>query len=103
MASQLIARERGVGLYGYGEAERAWVGVFARDRQHQVLLQRLKELLQVAEVLFSPFDEIRELCNLREAERGLHIGRLEVITNVRVGVLVVVAAGKGAELPVEAF
>ena len=38
-----------------------------------------------------------------DAQRGLHVGGLEVVADVRIGVLVVVAAGQVAQLPVESL
>ena len=40
---------------------------------------------------------------LRHADGRLHVGELQVVADVRVGVLVVVAVGQVAELPVEAL
>ena len=51
-------------------------------------------------------DEVRqlvELVELGQAAGGLHVGDLEVVAGVGVGVLVVVAGGQAAELPGEAF
>ena len=58
---------------------------------------------EVGEVFLAAFDEVGEFGDLGDAEGGLHVGGLEVVADVRVGVLVVVAAGEGAELPVEAL
>jgi hypothetical protein len=48
-------------------------------------------------------DEVVEARHLRHAQRRLHVGDLEVVAGVGIGVLVVVAAGQVAELPVEAL
>ena len=51
----------------------------------------------------TPFDEPRELLQLRHTDSGLHVGCLEVVADVRVDVLVVVTVGQIAQLPVEAL
>ena len=48
-------------------------------------------------------DETVEPVQLRQRAGGLHVGDLEVVAEVGVGVLVVVAVGQVAQLPAEAL
>ena len=63
----------------------------------------LQALTQCAEIGAAFLDEPGQFLQLRDADRRLHVGQLQVVADVRVGVFVVVAAGQFAELPVEAF
>ena len=49
------------------------------------------------------FDESRQLAELRHADRGLHVGGLQVIADVRIDVLVIVAVRQAAKLPIESL
>ena len=55
--------------------------------------------MQAAEIPAPGLDEPRQLLQLRHAHRGLHVRQLQVITDVRVCVLVVIAARQVAHLP----
>ena len=59
--------------------------------------------LQRDEVAPARGDEVFEARELRQPHRGLHIGDLQVIAEVGVRVLVVVALRQIAQLPVEAL
>ena len=100
---ELVAGEGGIFLDGDGEAEPAWISVLARYGEDENVFQWKQGVAEIGEVGLATLDEAGELGDLRDAERGLHVGRFEVIADVRVGVFVVVAAGQGAELPVEAL
>jgi glucose-1-phosphate cytidylyltransferase len=102
VAGELVAGERRVRADGDGEAEPAGVGVFGAGLgEDQHVGERLERCFQVGEVLLAAGDEVRQLGDLGDAEGGLHVGGLEVVADVGVGVFVVVAAGEGAELPVK--
>ena len=47
------------------------------------------------------FDKLGQLGELRDAHCGLHIGGLQVVADVRIDVLVVVAVRQAAKLPVK--
>ena len=61
-----------------------------------------KARFQQVEVAPARGDEIVEMIELRQADGGLHVGDLQIEAEMRVDVLVVVAVGQIAELPVEA-
>ena len=44
-----------------------------------------------------------QFLNLRSSESGLHVGGLQVVADVRIGVLVIVSAWEGAQLPGKSF
>ncbi len=88
---------------GEREAEPARVGVRRRLGQQVDLRQVREALVQPGEVRAARGDEAVELVELRDADGGLHVGELEVVADVRVDVLVVVAVRQVAELLVEAL
>ena len=71
--------------------------------QNQAVVHRFERSRQVAEVLLAAFDERRQLFDLGEPQRRLHIGGLQVVSDVRVSVFVIVAARQAAQLPLEAL
>ena len=91
------------GAHGDGEAEPARLGAGGGFRQDEEFLQVAQALAQRCEIAPARFDEAVQLLQLRHAHRRLHVGELQVVADVRVGVLVVVAVGQAAELPVEAL
>ncbi|MOA38863.1 hypothetical protein D3C78_1605920 [compost metagenome] len=60
-------------------------------------------LAEPAEVAFTRSDEIIDPVHLRQGAGGLHVGDLQVVAKVRVGVLVIVALRQFTQLPAEAF
>ena len=58
---------------------------------------------QMGEVALARLDEALDLGQLRQPQGGLHVGGLQVVADVAVDVLVVVAGRKVAELPLEAL
>ena len=95
--------ERRPGPDGDREAEPARVGAGRRLGQEEDVGEVGQPLMQPAEVPPARLDEARELAELRHADGRLHVGELQVVADVRVDVLVVVAVGQLAELPVEAL
>ena len=71
--------------------------------QNEMLLPLLEELEIKRGVRAARGDEGGELLELRAADGGLHFADLEVVAEVGIDVLVVVAEGKFAELPAEAL
>ena len=80
-----------------------------RDRKEEIAWQdqrvfkaseRLSEMMVI---LFPARNEVRQLCELRSTQGGLHVGRFQVIADMRIGVLVVVSAGERSQLPLEAL
>ena len=69
----------------------------------QELLDRAQALLQEIEVARACRDETVETIHLRQRARRLHVGDLQIVADVRVRVLVVVAVRQIAELPAEAL
>ncbi len=69
----------------------------------QKLLAVLEALLQKGKVVLARLDESRRLVQLSKTAGGLHVSDLEVVPQMAVGVLVVVALGQVAEFPAEAF
>ena len=64
---------------------------------------RAQRLQKSRVVLFARRDEPIQACKLCAADGRLHVGRLEVVAEVAVHVLVVVAVRQTAELLAEAF
>src|SRR5581483_7426905 len=67
------------------------------------MLERLQAVCQVGEVSTASGDEGWQFRQLGHADSRLHVGHLQVVTEVRINVLVVIALGQGAEAPPESF
>ena len=91
-------------LTGHKEAEPARVRIRLRLRQDQLRSCSAldEERLQQLEVVLPACDEARELFELCDADRRLHIGSLQIIAEMAVDILVVIALRKLAILSVEA-
>src|SRR5260221_7652522 len=70
-------------------------------RENEVLLVALEPAEIKARVASARLDELRQLLELRDAQRRLHFADLQVVPEIRVNVLVIVAHGQLAELPLE--
>ena len=86
-----------------GKPNQDGLAVRRRLRQDQDILERRQHLGQQVEIALAGGDEAVEPVELREADRGLHVGDLQIVAEVAVGVLVVVAHRQVAELPAEAL
>jgi hypothetical protein len=64
----------------------------------QKMFQAGEGFPQPLPVTFACFDETGQLAQLRHADGGLHVGELQVVSGMRVGVLVVVSRRKPAHL-----
>ena len=89
-------------LDGQREAEPARLRVWRRLR-HDQEIEVSQPVEEAVEVALPPLDERRQLLELRDADSGLHVGRLEVVADARVNVLVVVARRKITVLLVKPF
>ena len=96
-------REAGVLAHGDHEAEPGGVGVRRRLRQDQAILVGAQRLDQPGVVAPAGRDELVEPCQLGAADGRLHVGDLQVVAELRVDVLVVVAERQRAELLAEAL
>src|SRR3569833_1227432 len=72
-------------------------------RKEQVIAEILKSFFQPEEICLPSLDELRQLFQLRDANRCLHIGQLQVVANMRVRVLVIEAARQFSQLPSKPF
>ena len=75
--------------------------MFGCDRQHEHVLKMLQAVPQVLPVSPTRRDELVKPLELGEPDRGLHIGDLQIIAEMRIGVFVIVAERQFAELPAE--
>ena len=74
------------------------IGVRRRDRQEQAILERAERLEQPSVIVLPRGDEVVESLELGAADGRLHVGGLQVVAEVAVDVLVVVAVRQAAEL-----
>ena len=102
-ADDVGAREARLGADGDHIAEPGGIGLVWRAVQNELVSVLLESCLQAVVVALAGVDELRELAQLGAADGGLHVGDLEVVTDVAVDVFVVVAMGQRAELLAEAF
>src|ERR1019366_6158749 len=86
---------------GQGKPEPARLGAGRRLGQYELLLERLQASPQPCEVGAALLDEPGQLLELGHADGRLHVGRLQVVADVAVDVLVIVAVWQLAELPAE--
>jgi hypothetical protein len=103
VVDQRAAAEARVRADRHREAEPRRVGVGGRVGQDEDVLQVAQRLAQERVVGAPRGDELVEALQLRVADRGLHVGRLQVVAQVRVHVLVVIALGERAEALGEAL
>ena len=71
--------------------------------QKNKLFASLQAFFQKCKVGLAGLDKSRFFFELGQAACGLHVGDLEVVAQVALGVFVVVASGQAAQLPVKAF
>src|SRR5262249_8754050 len=91
MAHQLIAVEWYVRSHRQRKAEPTWLGIGRCSGQDEIRRQVEEAIAQSAEIAAPGFDELRQFRKLGQADRGLHVGRLEVVADVRINVFVIVA------------
>ncbi len=103
VGDQVAAREARVRAHRDGEPEPACLGAGRLGRKHQDVVVRGERLAQEGVVSAPRRDERRQPVELGEADGGLHVGRLQVVANVRVNVLVVGAVRQRSVLAGEAL
>src|ERR1035441_9140704 len=64
---------------------------------------RMQTIVQVSEVTLAGFDKALQLFQLRHTDRGLHVANLEVVTKMRVCVLMIVSVRQAPQLPVKSL
>ena len=100
---ELVPPEPRVLAHRDDEAEPRRVGVLWSVRQQEPVLERTQGFEQASVVGPPRGAELDEAAQLCAADRRLHVRRLEVVADVAVDVLVVVAVGQGPELLREAL
>src|SRR5208283_4682879 len=101
VAGHLVARERSTGANRDRKTEPARLGAGGGFGQNEELFQIRQPFTQRSEVAPAGLHESVQLLQLRQPDRRLHVGELQVVTDVRVGEFMVVPARKAAELPAE--
>ena len=97
-----VAGEAGTFPDGEQKTEPGRIGVLGRLGQDEAISQVGQPIAQQPPVPFAGLDEAGEFLQLGAADGGLHVGDLQVVAEVGVDVLVVVAEGQLAELLAEA-
>ncbi|KAG1253004.1 hypothetical protein G6F65_017667 [Rhizopus arrhizus] len=85
------------------ESEPGWVGARRGFRQDQEFLAGGQPFLQEAEIGLALRHEFFDPVHLRQSASGLHIGDFQVVPDVRIRVLVVIAFRQAAQLLTEAL
>src|SRR5687768_3306752 len=98
---ELMTTERSVWSNRQRETEPARLAVLRRAREDEHVGQLGEAIVQPLPVVPAALNEAWKLLEPRDADGGLHVGRLQVVADVRVDVLVVVSVRQVAELPVE--
>src|SRR5574344_121104 len=94
---EVVTGEAGIGPDGHQEAEPGRIR-FRTLLEEPELGNILKAFIKAGEVGLAFLDEGRELLQLGATDGRLHVGRLEVVTEMTVDVLMVVTKGQFAEL-----
>ena len=96
VTDEFMPGERRVGAHGDGKAKPTRIRSGRSFGQDQEIAKRGQPFPQLREVLFALRDEAGQLFHLCQADGGLHVGELQIVADVRIGVFVVVAAGQVA-------
>ena len=72
-------------------------------RKYQEVSPALQPLVEQPKIAPAGFDETRQFLNLRNADGGLQVCGLEIVADVRIDVLVIVAIRQLALLPLKTF
>ena len=97
--NQAVPGHGGARPYNYQEAEPARRRVRRRFRQSEDLAEPGEPLAEVVEVPSAGSHERGQLLQLCYTDCCLHVGHLEVVTEVGVSVLVVISCGQGSQRP----
>ena len=100
---EFASSEGGAGADGDDEPEPTRVAQRRGRRQEQKLLVPPEGLSKAAPIALPGLDEVRQLRELSDTHRGLHVGELQVVPDMRIDELVIVPAWKLTELPIVAF
>src|SRR4051794_26227649 len=92
--NQLLARKGRLGTDGKRKTKPAWFRTGGRLREDEKLCETLQAFMQRGKIAAAGSNEVGQPGELRHTQGGLHVGRFEIVADVGVGVLVVVAAGK---------
>ena len=95
---QLGSRERRLRPDGDDVSEPRGIGLGRRGMQDQMALVFLEAGFERGVVALSRGNEFVQFLQLRHADGRLHVGHLEIVADMRVHVLVVVAKGQRAKL-----
>src|SRR5690606_21713544 len=85
------------------EAEPGRIATRCGLRQDQLISAAGQTLAEPVEIAFARRDAVSQTVHLRQGAGGLHVGDLQVVAQMRVGVLVIIAFRQVAQLPAEAF
>ena len=101
IAGYRIAVQTAFGTHGNQETEPGRTAVLGRFRQNYLVCNGFQSLAQAVPVVAAALDEVGELLQLFAADGSLHIGDLQIVAEVAVDILVVIACGQLAVLPVK--
>ena len=102
ITSHLVAIQTAALLHGDQETEPGGTAVRRSFRQDQLVCHRLQGSTQTVPVVTAALNEAGELFQLLTADSCLHIRDLQIVAEVTVHILVVVALGQLAILTVKA-
>src|SRR5437879_1891573 len=88
-------------LDGDGKPEPGRIGAGISRGQNNKILVRLKSFIEALEVLTPPFHELLNPISLGYTDGRLHISWLKIVSNIGIGIFMIVALGKITELPAE--
>jgi len=103
VGQQIQARDRAVVFERDRKAKPGWIGMLGGFGQVQKFFAGLKARFEKSKIVFARLDELRRFVQLRQATGGLHVGDFEVVAQVAVGVLVVIAFRQIAQLLAKAL
>ena len=86
-----------------GEPEPTGVGICRRFREEKKFCEVAQTLVERRKILLPIGNELRKLFELRTTDRGLHVGYLQIVPDVRKNVFVIVSMRERSQLPREAL
>ena len=72
-------------------------------REDQEFLARFQPIFKISKVAFARLNELGQTIHLCQRTSSLHVGNLEIVAEVRVGIFMVIARWQRTELPAKAF
>src|SRR5262249_38675092 len=91
------------GPYRDRESKGRGIGARVDLWKNDLVFPSAQPFMQAPEISPPRRDKALDLIGLRQTDRGLKIGSLQVITDIRINIFVIVTAGQLAELPVKAL